>query len=151
MIIKKKNLDLPRFCRLLFVLISVRRPNLWPRSWRCLRTPACLADWLSAPSVSDHLVIVLVPYDNTQKQRHATVKQLQDQPRMWLCSTPENTTIFVQSNIFPLRPDRIDWLLLLRMLYTALSVSKTTRRKKQKQKRKNGLKFIENEKRQEIS
>lgn len=35
---------------------------------------------------------------------------------MWLCSTRENTTIFVQSNIFLLRPDRIYWLLLLRML-----------------------------------
>lgn len=116
----KMNEYSPKFCRLLFVPISVHRPNLWLRSWRCPRTPASLADWLSAPSVSDHLAIVLVPYDNTKKQRHATAKRPEDRPRMWICSTAENTTIFVPSNIFPLRLDRIRWLLLLRTLFIVL-------------------------------
>lgn len=113
----KKGGYLPKFCRLLFVPISVRRPNLWLRSWRCLRTPASLADWPSAPSVSDHLAIVLAPYDNTKKQRHATAKRPVTRPRMWICSTAENTTIFVPSNIFPLRLVRQRWLLLLRTLF----------------------------------
>lgn len=71
-----------------------RRPNPWPRSWRCPRTPVCPGAPLSAPSASDRSATARAPCGSRRTRKRAIIVPPGAPRRTWRSTTAGSTTIF---------------------------------------------------------